>query len=132
MSEKDWDKLAAFEKAIRKRYGEEAIQNPKSNWTDEKERDYIEQQKKLYEKELIQKETREKIELDGILVSKKLLRRESKRSCPVCSKFFFRAMDDVAMTKYECCFDCYIQHVDGREERWLKGWRPNEVHKSTD
>ena len=32
MSDKDWDKLAAFEKAIRQKYGEEAIQNPKANW----------------------------------------------------------------------------------------------------
>ena len=104
MSEKDWDKLAAFEKAISKRYGKEAIQNPKSNWTDEKEHEYIEQQKKLYEKELIQRERAEKIEHDGILISKKLFNRESKRSCPTCSKMFFRAMDDVTMTKYDCCF----------------------------
>ena len=131
MSEKDWDKLAAFEKAISKRYGKEAIQNPKSNWTDEKERDYVEQQKKLYEKELIQKERSEKIEHDGVLISKKLLNRDSKRSCPTCSKMFFRVMDDVTMTKYDCCFKCYIEHVEGREARWLEGWRPNEDHEST-
>ena len=73
MSDKDWDRLAAFEKAISKKYGKEAIQNPKSNWDDEKERDYVEQQKKLYEKELRQRETTEKIFHDGILISKKLL-----------------------------------------------------------
>jgi hypothetical protein len=131
MSEKDWDKLAAFEKAISKRYGEEAIQNPKSNCTDEKERDYIEQQKKLYEKELIQKERSEKIEHDGVLISKKLFNRDSKRSCPTCNKMFFRVMDDVSMTKYDCCFCCYIEHVEGREKRWIEGWRPNEDHKIT-
>ena len=38
MSDKDWDKLAAFEKAIRQKYGEEAIQNPKANWNEEKEK----------------------------------------------------------------------------------------------
>ena len=38
MSNKDWDKLATFEKAISKKYGKEAIQNPKGNWSDEKEK----------------------------------------------------------------------------------------------
>jgi len=132
MSEKDWNRLAAFEKAISKKYGEETIQNPKSNWDEEKEKDYIEQQKKLYEKELHQRETTEKILHDGILISKKLLNRESKNPCPICSKMFFRVMDDVAMTKYNCCFACYVKYVENREERWLGGWRPNEDHKNTD
>ncbi len=47
MSDKDWNKLAAFEKAIRQKYGEEAIQNPKANWDDEKEKEYMRQQKEL-------------------------------------------------------------------------------------
>tara|TARA_B000000557_G_scaffold98860_1_gene80087 strand:- start:19946 stop:20344 length:399 start_codon:yes stop_codon:yes gene_type:complete len=132
MSDKDWNRLAAFEKAIAKKYGKETIQNPKSNWDEDKERDYVEQQKKLYQKEIIRKESTEKIEHDGILISKKLLNRESKRSCPVCAKLFFRSMDDVTMTKYDCCFACYVEYVENREERWLKGWRPNEDNKSTD
>ena len=30
------------------------------------------------------------------------------------------------MNKFECCFKCFIQYVDGREERWEKGWRPDK------
>ena len=46
--------LAATEQAIAKKYGAEAIQNPNANWTPEKERDFIEQQKAL-QKKLTQK-----------------------------------------------------------------------------
>lgn len=34
-------------------------------------------------------------------------------------------MDDVCLVKFECCSKCYVQYVEGREERWLEGWRPN-------
>ena len=37
MSEKDFNKIAAVEKAITKKYGEEAIQNPHANWDETKE-----------------------------------------------------------------------------------------------
>jgi len=29
------------------------------------------------------------------------------------------------MNKYNCCYNCFIQYVHGREERWKSGWRPN-------
>lgn len=132
MSKKDWDKLAAYEKAISKKYGTEAIQNPKSNWDEEKERDYIEQQKLLYKKEIGIREAMEKVDHEGILISKKLLNRDSRYPCPVCHKMFHKAMDDVCITKYDCCFGCYVKWVEGREERWQKGWRPDEIHNKTD
>ena len=34
------------EKAIREKYGEEAVQNPRSNWDEEKEQEYLEQIKR--------------------------------------------------------------------------------------
>ena len=57
-------------------------------------------------------------------MSKKLLNRDSKRACPVCETYSFQIKDDVYMNKFDCCFDCYIQWVEGREERWKTGWRP--------
>ena len=47
----DLNDIAKFEKAIAKKYGKEAVQNPRSNWDDEKEASYQEQLKKLSEKE---------------------------------------------------------------------------------
>ena len=38
---KDLDYIARLEKAIEEKYGKEAIINPKSNWTDEKEKQYL-------------------------------------------------------------------------------------------
>jgi hypothetical protein len=125
MSQKDWDKLAKFEQAISKKYGREAVQNPKGNWTDEKEQKYLEQIKDLSEKEYQLYEKDEKVDINGILIPKKLLNRESNRTCPVCDTYSFDVRDDVYMNKYDCCRDCYVKHVEDREERWQSGWRPN-------
>ncbi len=50
MSKKDWNKLAKFEQAISKKYGKEAIQNPKETGL-MKRAEYLEQIKQLSEKE---------------------------------------------------------------------------------
>ena len=121
----DLNHIAKVEKAIAQKYGEEAVQNPKANWDEEKEKEYLEQLKKASEKEKKIKEKSEKVETNGFFVSKKLLTKDTKRECPICDKYSFKLKDDVYMTKFECCYDCYIQYVDGREERWQKGWRPD-------
>ena len=119
------DDIARFEKAISKKYGEEAIQNPRKYWNEEKEEKYQEQLRLLSEKELLNEEKDDKVELDGFLISKKLLNREAtKRVCPICSAYSYKIRDDVFMNKFDCCYNCYIRWVDGREERWLSGWRP--------
>jgi hypothetical protein len=123
--EKDWDKLAKFEQAISKKYGKEAVQNPKGNWTDKKEQEYLDQIRHLAEKEKQLLEKDEKVEVNGILVPKKLLNRESNRTCPVCDTYSFDVRDDVYMNKYDCCRVCYAKYIEDREERWLSGWRPN-------
>jgi len=117
--------IAKYEVAISKKYGKEAIKHPKADWNDEKEKDYQQQIKDLYEKEKKQEEKNEKIEMDGFLISKKLFNKDSNRNCPVCSSYSFDLKDDVYMTKFDCCFKCFIQWVEGREDRWKKGWRPN-------
>ena len=68
---------------------------------------------------------------DGILVSRKLLNREGIINCPVCGRKTKTVDDDIYINKYECCSKCFIQYVDGREERWLNGWRPKNVAKSS-
>ena len=70
-------------------------------------------------------------EVNGVFISKKLLKRESKRSCPVCNTYSFKSNDDVYMTKFDCCEKCYIQWIEGREDRWKKGWRPNANNQKT-
>jgi hypothetical protein len=125
--EKDWDKLAQFEKAIMKKYGEKATINPKSLWNDEKEKEYLEQLEKLQEKELIASSKEDKVDMDGFLISKKLVNRGAgRRVCMTCQVYSFNIRDDVYMTKYNCCYQCYVKWVENREQRWLAGWRPLE------
>ena len=107
---KNYDQLAAVEKAIAEKYGEETIQNPKANWDENKEKEYLEQMKALYQKYNVS--TRDD--------------RESIQSCPVCGEFPKKSMDNVCLVKFECCEKCYYKYVQQREDRWLKGWRPNE------
>ena len=126
---KDLNRIARLEKAIAKKYGHEAIQNPRSNWSDEKENDYKEQLQKLQKKEIVLREKEEKVEVDGVLINKKLLTKEQNRICPVCDTFSFSLQDDVYMSKFECCKKCYIRWVEDREERWEEGWRPSKENK---
>ena len=121
----DPDKIAAIEKAIEKKYGAETIAHPRAEWDDEKENKYLEEIKKLSEKKRTVAEKSDKVDNGGFFISKKLLNKEIRRECPVCSVYSFDMKDDVYMNKFECCYECYFQYVDGREERWLTGWRPD-------
>tara|TARA_R110002074_G_scaffold136381_1_gene281090 strand:- start:1019 stop:1408 length:390 start_codon:yes stop_codon:yes gene_type:complete len=122
----DLNTIAKFEQAIAKKYGPEAIENPRKYWNDEKEKSYQDQIKKLAEKERSFEEKDDKVEVDGFLISKKLLNKDTtRRTCPVCKTYSYKIRDDVFMNKFECCYNCYIQWVEGREERWQSGWRPN-------
>jgi hypothetical protein len=123
-TKKELNHIAKIEKAIAKKYGSESIVNPKSLWTDEKEKEYLKNSKEYYSKIRKSLESTEKIEEDGFLIPKNLITRKNKRKCPVCNIFSFETKDDLYMNKFECCFRCYIQWVEDREKRWLNGWRP--------
>ena len=124
--DKDLNYIVKLEKAIEKKYGIEAIENPKKYWDDEEE-EYLDQLKALAEKESATEEKNEKVEVDGFFISKKLLIRKSdKRICPVCNAYSFKIKDDTYMKKFNCCYDCYLEWVVDREKRWEKGWRPNK------
>ncbi len=115
MTEKDHNKIAKLENAIKAKYGAKAIENPAAEWSKEKEDDFISQIKEDAHV--------------GFFVDKKLLSRESKRDCPVCEKYSFDSKDDVYLNKWQCCFECYVSWVEDREERWKTGWRPSKEVK---
>ncbi|MDC1160173.1 hypothetical protein OAT10_00315 [Luminiphilus sp.] len=124
MNKEQHEFILRLEKAVSEKYGKEAIANPNDNWDKDKEEDYLEQVKILSSKERKIEESKDKVEHDGFLISKKLLNKESNRTCPVCETYSMKIKDDVFMNKHECCFNCFIQWVEGREERWISGWRP--------
>jgi hypothetical protein len=125
MSKKDPNYAVKIEQAIAKKYGKETVINPKSTWDDEKEKKYLDELKEVYYNNV------DKEEIDGVFIPKKLLKEESNRSCSICKTYSFKSRDDVYMTKFGCCWNCYIQYIDGREQRWTSGWRPtkNETNK---
>ena len=123
MSNKDLNYIAGLEKAIKQKYGEEAVQNPSSNWTPEKEKEYLQQLKENKVKEMTADRVEER---EGFLFSAKLIKKDSKNVCDVCSNIL-KQQDMLYETKYECCRNCYVQYVEGREERWKQGWRPDNV-----
>lgn len=123
---KDPNQVVKIEKAIADKYGTETILNPKSLWNEDKEKEYQEQIKELQQKQLFIEENSHKVEIDGVFISKKLLNKDSKRTCPVCSIYSFSLEDDIYMNKFECCKICYVKYVEDREERWKSGWRPSQ------
>ena len=120
---KDLNYIAGLEKAIKQKYGEEAVQNPSSNWTPEKEKEYLQQLKENKVKEMTADRVEER---EGFLFSAKLIKKDSKNVCDICSNVL-KQRDMLYETKYECCRNCYIQYVEGREDRWKQGWRPDNV-----
>ena len=126
MTGKDPNYIPKLEKAIAQKYGQEAIDNPRKFWDEEKEQEYIKQSQEFKKRHQKINEQKEKVEQHGFLINKKLLSRENNRTCPVCKKYSFRPKDDLYLNKFECCFVCYVQWIEDREERWKSGWRPNE------
>ena len=51
MSNKNLNHVAAIEKAIAEKYGAEAVSNPKANWNEEREKEYLDQMQELYLKQ---------------------------------------------------------------------------------
>ena len=116
----DWDKIAAIERAVKEKYGDAAIDNPKRTWNEEKEKSYVEQVKQQAESIKQKAEKQELIQENGFLIKKKLFTTKTSRVCPLkdCKRYSFSLKDDVYMNKFECCYECYIKFVEGREELW--------------
>ena len=131
MSKKDPNYIVKVEQAIAKKYGDSTVQHPKAGWTEEKEKQYLEELKEIYYKESAEEDV-DKVQVNGVFIPKKLINKNSIRSCSVCSTYSFKSNDDVYMSKFGACEKCYIQWIEGRESRWLSGWRPNNENNKTE
>ena len=105
-----------YEKAIAEKYGDEAVQNPRANWTPEKEKQYLEELKQVAKKEREIDQKSDMVDHNGVLLPKKLLNRRENRVCPVCDVYSFSTKDDIYMNKFKCCFKCYIKTIADRGE----------------
>ena len=131
MKEKDLNYIAGLEKAIKKKYGDEAIENPAKHWDKEKEKDYIQQLEEFVQKQKKSEREHDVENVGGVLVSHKLLNKEGILICSTCNRKLKTINDDIYFTKFDCCEKCYIKYIIDREERWLDGWRPKNVTKSS-
>ena len=59
--------IVKLEKANAKKYGQEAIENPRKHWSEEDEERYEEQLQKLSKKQDKLSEQNEKVEVNGVL-----------------------------------------------------------------
>ena len=105
---KDINYLQALEKAVREKYGDIATMNPKHFWDENKEKEYIKEAKNAVKNEYISQDSKEKIEINGIMVSKKLLTKSVDRTCKHCKHYSFKKEDDVYLNKFQCCYKCYV------------------------
>lgn len=119
------NEIATLERAIKEKYGEIAVINPKQLWTEELDTEYHKQLSDLTKKQR-KLNKNERVNVDGILVSKRLIIKDAKRKCPICGIYSFNPQDDVYMNRFDCCFQCFVKWVEGREERWATGWRPGD------
>ena len=112
---KDYDYIAAVEKAIVEKYGKDAVQDFRSTWSPDKEREYLQDLKQRNDIK-----NKNNLELQIAFSGSK-----NNRTCPVCKTYSFSNKDDLYMNRFKCCYECYIDFVDDREERWEQGWRPD-------
>lgn len=105
------DELAKIEKAVAEKYGEEASRRFDSNWTTDKERAFVAQQKEQFLKQR-KKEDNSFIEEKGFLLDKALINTGRARTCPVCEIYSFYRRDDMYLNKFQCCYKCFLKYYD--------------------
>jgi hypothetical protein len=114
--EKDFNYIAKLERAIKQKYGEEAIDNPSSFWNEDKEKEYLQQLKEYSKNRQELEDKKIKVEQGGFLVNKKLLNKDNKINCSICKKRTKTVKDDIYMNKFDCCEKCYIENIEYKGE----------------
>lgn len=109
-SNHDPNYLASLEKAIADKYGKNTVQDFRSGWDEDKEKEYLQQ---------IKRTTTGK--------KKKKKNNRISRTCPICKTYSFSARDDLYMNRFQCCRACHVKYMPNAfyEQRWLDGWRPD-------
>ena len=45
--------------------------------------------------------------------------------CPLCQNIMKGSKSNNTFYNFGCCVGCFIEFIEGREERWKSGWRPS-------
>lgn len=91
--------MSDLQEAIKKKYGEGIDIDFDKEWTNEDEKKFSKNNKKLDEK-----------------IKKAVGRRKEiqKRVCDSCGSYSFKSKDDIYMARFDCCYECYIRNIEGR------------------
>ena len=128
MNKKDLNYIASLEKAISEKYGKEAAQDFRSEWSKEKEEEYLSQLQETNTDSPIKFEV---IKQGDVLIKKRKKTTHCDRTCPVCKTYSFSSKDDLYMNRFKCCWLCYEDFVVGNESKWENQWRPNKDQLET-
>ena len=109
------NKQALLEKEIIKKYGKDAIRNPKASWEQEELKNFRKEDI-VREKERwngLKREAEER-KLDGetLISDSKTRAYKEDLTCPLCDKgeIVFTKSDYYFIFKHECCEKCYYLH----------------------
>mgnify|MGYP003146569161 FL=1 len=127
-TKKDLNYVASVEKAIAEKYGKDTVQDFRNQWEEDKESEYLKQLKDLRCKTDKLSATKEETVVDDIRITKRRTKQKQDRTCPVCKTYSFSRKDDLYMNRFKCCYDCYVDFVEYREETWQNGERPTDEH----
>jgi len=126
ISKKDYNYIAAVEKAISEKYGKEAAQDFRNDWHESKEKSYLSQLAERKKKLNNIKSKKTDVLFGDVHIKTSKTKERPSRTCPVCKTYSFSSKDDLYMNRFQCCEKCFIEHVEYREERWKSGWRPGD------
>lgn len=63
---------------------------------------------------------------DGfIIIRHQTSRKVIPIECPLCEFVLIDQIDEWALQRSGCCFDCENEVVDVNRKRWNEGWRPS-------
>ena len=125
---KDPNIIAAIEKAIAEKYGKDTVQDFRNEWEEDKEKEYLNQLKEMRVRRDKFSTSKEEITVGDVKIKKRPDRQKEDRSCPVCKTYSFSRRDDLYMNRFKCCYDCYVDFIEYREEAWKSGERPTKEH----
>lgn len=104
MVEDKFTYIAKLEKAIKEKYGEEALIVPKL--PEEREQEYLDQIKLISFQEIKNKE--QISEKEGFLIEKKLIIKDIVKECPKCNVLTKYIIDDLYILKFKMCYKCFL------------------------
>ena len=110
----DYKQVSAIEKAVKEKYGDFAVLDPSSLWNTEKEKAYLDQIK-VFDKYYRQQAYENQVDQGGFIIKEKLINKKNFENCSLCGEQAYKTEDDLYMNKYNCCFKCFIKHIEGRE-----------------